>query len=577
MPIKLLPPQLANQIAAGEVVERPASVVKELVENSIDAGATQIEIDIEKGGHKRIKIRDNGQGIAKDELALALSRHATSKIATLDDLEQILSLGFRGEALASISSVSRLTLTSKPARQEQAWQAHCHGRDMDVKLNPAAHPNGTTIDVADLFYNTPARRKFLRTEKTEFQHIDDIIKRIALSHNDVGFTLRHNAKTIRRWVTRSQEERSKRIADVVGQKFIGNSTYLKTDYDGVKIEAWLGSLGEVRSSNDCQFSFVNGRGMRDKLILHALRQAYEMTWGIAEQPAFVVFLTVPPRDVDVNVHPAKHEVRFQQARLIHDFLVQVVSQALNPEPSGMNNLEGYQHQPNHDYIQPLSHSVQERIPTPAARPTNLNAGSGNSTSRASVATPRGQANYNSYFTALMTTTNNESVAGRSELESISLSEDYRLFILNDKAYLLSSYLVFAKSVIAQINAASTSQPLLMPVALEMPTTHQPQIDLLRGVHFKIDRVAGKVRLQHVPAGCRHLPWVKLFPLLLRSESDSAETMFLEIIHKDTGLDQHLVQQGWEWFKTFSVEEQEQMVLNNAGVVSTARLLALWEQ
>ena len=192
MPIQLLSPQLANQIAAGEVVERPASVVKELLENSLDAGATKIEVDIEKGGHKRIRIKDNGSGIVKSELQLALSRHATSKITTLDDLEQILSLGFRGEALASISSVSRLTLTSRTESQGEAWQAYCEGREMAVNIQPAAHPVGTTIDVADLFYNTPARRKFLRTEKTEFQHIEEVIKRIALSYPKVSFVLKHN-------------------------------------------------------------------------------------------------------------------------------------------------------------------------------------------------------------------------------------------------------------------------------------------------------------------------------------------------------------------------------------------------
>ncbi|MDX1267972.1 MAG: DNA mismatch repair endonuclease MutL, partial [Oceanisphaera sp.] len=196
MPIQILPARLANQIAAGEVVERPASVVKELVENSLDAGATRIEIDIEKGGAKLIRIRDNGCGIGKDELTLALSRHATSKVSTLEDLEQILSLGFRGEALASISSVSRLTLTSRPAGQSEAWQAMAEGRDMAVKLQPASHPQGTTLEASDLFFNTPARRKFMRSEKTEFGHIDEVIRRIALSRFDVDLVLRHNGKQV---------------------------------------------------------------------------------------------------------------------------------------------------------------------------------------------------------------------------------------------------------------------------------------------------------------------------------------------------------------------------------------------
>ncbi len=574
MPIKLLPPQLANQIAAGEVVERPASVVKELVENSIDAGSSHIEIDIEKGGHKRIKIRDDGKGIVHDELELALSRHATSKIQTLDDLEQILSLGFRGEALASISSVSRLTLTSKPAQQEQAWQAHCQGREMAVKLNPVAHPNGTTIDVADLFYNTPARRKFMRTEKTEFQHIDDIIRRIALSHYEIGFTLRHNGKTVRRFVARREEDRSKRIADVVGQKFVSNSIYLTTDYDDIRIEAWLGSLNEVRSSNDCQFSFVNGRGMRDKLILHALRQAYEMTWGIAEQPAFVVFLTLPARDVDVNVHPAKHEVRFQQARLIHDFIVQAVSQALNANDSSAEN--DYLHQPKHDYIQPLTSIVQESAPARSTSSSYPDMANGTAVRHAASSTSRRSANYNSAFTALMTPASEAAASEGRQLNSLTISDEYRLFVLDDKAHLLSSNTVLAKSIVEQVSTATTSQPLLMPVALDSQSAQLKQLDLLGQAHFKIDQVAGKVRLQQVPAGCRHLPWIVLFPLVLANEPTSVEDMLAEAVWASNDWDESHYQQGWTWFLGLSKEQQQQIVVNDARCISTAELVAAWE-
>lgn len=366
MPIQLLPPQLANQIAAGEVVERPASVVKELIENSLDAGATKIELDIEKGGHKRIRIRDNGSGISQDELTLALSRHATSKITSLDDLEQILSLGFRGEALASISSVSRLTLTSKPSVQEQAWQAHCEGRDMEVKVNPAAHPDGTTIDVADLFYNTPARRKFLRTEKTEFQHIEDVVRRIALSHSNVSFILKHNGKVVRRYMSSGSDPLSQRIGAVMGQKFLNSALHVVTETHGMKIEAWLGDESMLRSSTDCQFSFVNGRGMRDKLILHAIRQAYESVWGVLEQPSFVVYLCVPPKDVDVNVHPAKHEVRFQQSRLVHDFICKAVADALS---EGNDEDNGHYAEPSHDYIRPLRQEPSDMTPASSSAPT----------------------------------------------------------------------------------------------------------------------------------------------------------------------------------------------------------------
>jgi DNA mismatch repair protein MutL len=332
MSIEILPAQLANQIAAGEVVERPASVIKELVENSLDAGATTIKIQIEKGGAKRIKISDNGSGISKDELPLALSRHATSKIKNLNDLEAISSLGFRGEALASISSVSRLTLTSKPEEQESAWQASAEGRDMVVDIKPAAHPTGTTIDVQDLFFNTPARRKFLRTDKTEFTHIEEVIKRIALACLDVTFVLIHNDKLIRQYrAANTKAQCSKRVAQICGQKFIEHAIEVECQHDDLHFSGWLAKPSFARNQNDLCYSYVNGRMMRDKLINHAIRQAYSDLLPPDTYPAFVLFLTLNHRDVDVNVHPAKHEVRFHQGRYIHDFIFSVCQRALNDE------------------------------------------------------------------------------------------------------------------------------------------------------------------------------------------------------------------------------------------------------
>ncbi|MDE1254774.1 DNA mismatch repair endonuclease MutL [Vibrio aestuarianus] len=329
MVIKILPARLANQIAAGEVVERPASVVKELVENSLDSGATRIDIDIEKGGAKLIRVRDNGTGIDKEELALALSRHATSKIHTLDDLEAIVSLGFRGEALASISSVSRLTLTSRPATQEQAWAAHSEGRDMAVKLEPTAHPIGTSVEVLDLFFNTPARRKFLRTEKTEFTHIDELLKRIALSRFDVTINVRHNGKMVRQYraaKTTSQEE--KRIAAVCGNAFVRHMLRIELEHQGLRLHGWITTPEGARQQSDLQYCYVNGRMMRDKLINHAIRQSYETSLKADQFATYVLFIELDPHQVDVNVHPAKHEVRFHQARLVHDFIYQALSSAL---------------------------------------------------------------------------------------------------------------------------------------------------------------------------------------------------------------------------------------------------------
>ncbi|MFG0772156.1 DNA mismatch repair endonuclease MutL [Vibrio plantisponsor] len=329
MTIQILPARLANQIAAGEVVERPASVVKELVENSLDSGATRIDIDIEKGGAKLIRIRDNGCGIAKEELGLALSRHATSKIHTLDDLEAIISLGFRGEALASISSVSRLMLTSRPAIQEEAWSAYSEGREMEVKLQPAAHPIGSTVEVLDLFFNTPARRKFLRTEKTEFTHIDELLKRIALSRFDVTFNLRHNGKMVRQYrAAKTEIQAEKRIAAVCGSAFVRSMLKIELEHQGLRLHGWITTPEGARQQSDIQYCYVNGRMMRDKLINHAIRQSYESSLRADQFATYVLYIEIDPHQVDVNVHPAKHEVRFHQARLVHDFIYQALSSAL---------------------------------------------------------------------------------------------------------------------------------------------------------------------------------------------------------------------------------------------------------
>lgn len=333
MPIQVLPPQLANQIAAGEVVERPASVVKELVENSLDAGATRIDIDIERGGAKLIRIRDNGCGIKKEELALALARHATSKIASLDDLEAIISLGFRGEALASISSVSRLTLTSRTAEQQEAWQAYAEGREMAVTVKPAAHPVGTTLEVLDLFYNTPARRKFMRTEKTEFNHIDEVIRRIALARFDVTINLNHNGKMVRQYRAVAQGgQKERRLGAICGMPFLEKALAIEWQHGDLALRGWVADPNSNTAAfTDIQYCYVNGRMMRDRLINHAIRQACEDKLGADQQPAFVLYLEIDPHQVDVNVHPAKHEVRFHQSRLVHDFIYQGVLSVLQQQ------------------------------------------------------------------------------------------------------------------------------------------------------------------------------------------------------------------------------------------------------
>jgi len=328
--IHLLSPRLANQIAAGEVVERPASVVKEVLENSLDAGATRVDIDVEAGGVKLIRIRDDGSGIAADDLPLALARHVTSKIASLEDLEQVGSLGFRGEALASIGSVSRLTLTSNPADDgSHGSSAACEGREMEVELKPAPHPRGTTVEVRDLFFNTPARRKFLRTEKTEFNHLEEVVKRLALSRFDVAFSLRHNGRVLHNLKPgHSQVERQRRVAAVCGPAFMEQALYIETDLPHLRLWGWVGLPTFSRSQADLQYFFVNGRVIRDRLVAHAVKQAYRDVLYHGRHPAFVLYLELDPAQVDVNVHPTKHEVRFRDGRAVHNFIFSSLHRAL---------------------------------------------------------------------------------------------------------------------------------------------------------------------------------------------------------------------------------------------------------
>lgn len=329
MRIQSLPTQLVNQIAAGEVVERPFSVVKELVENCFDAGATQIILDIEQGGIRVIKIRDNGCGIFKDDLPLALSRHATSKISNLHDLEHVSSMGFRGEALPSISSVARLTLISRTEDAECAWKVSADGTEKDFEPQPDPHPLGTTIDVRDLFYNTPARRKFLKTEKTEFSHIESLIKKMALSRFDIGFTLNHNQReVINLRPAELEQDKEKRIASICGSAFIENSVKIDFEASGLQLTGWVGLPTFSRSQQDMQYFYVNGRLIKDRLVTHAVKQAYQDVLFHGRHPVFVLYLTLDPALVDVNAHPAKLEVRFREGRLVHDFLFRALHRSL---------------------------------------------------------------------------------------------------------------------------------------------------------------------------------------------------------------------------------------------------------
>ncbi|CAK0738431.1 DNA mismatch repair protein MutL [Gammaproteobacteria bacterium] len=331
MRIHLLPPELANQIAAGEVVERPASVIKELLENSLDAGAQAIEIDIEEGGLRLLRVRDDGRGIHPEDLQLALDRHTTSKIRDFNDLERVTSLGFRGEALSSIASVSRLTLTSRLRGSPDAWVLEGGTKE----LTPAAHPEGTTVEVRDLFYNTPGRRKFLKSVRTELGHLEEVVRRVALSHSEVGFTLRHNRRPIQALpAEQGLQGGLRRVASILGEGFANAALNLDFEVGGLHLWGFAGLPTTARAQPDQQYFYVNGRTIRDRLIAHAIRQAYEDVLYQGRHPAYVLYFALDPERVDVNVHPTKHEVRFRDARIVHEFLMRTLRQALAETRAG---------------------------------------------------------------------------------------------------------------------------------------------------------------------------------------------------------------------------------------------------
>jgi DNA mismatch repair protein MutL len=339
VPIQQLPDTLINQIAAGEVVERPASVVKELIENALDAGATRIEVDLEEGGMRLIRIRDDGAGIPAAELALALARHATSKIASLEDLEQVRSMGFRGEALPSIASISHFSIVSRPTTQAQASRIEVEGGRLQPEA-PAAHPPGTTVEVRDLFYNVPARRKFLRAERTEYGHIEELLRAMALARMEIGFRLGHNGKTVRTYRSSgSEHERLRRVTEALGEGFAQQSLAIEHEAAGLRLSGWIGLPTASRAQADQQYFFVNRRLVRDRTVAHAVRQAYADVLYHGRHPSFVLFLEIDPVRVDVNVHPAKSEVRFRDARLVHDFLYRSLHHALAGARAGVEMQE----------------------------------------------------------------------------------------------------------------------------------------------------------------------------------------------------------------------------------------------
>jgi len=340
MPITQLPPQLVNQIAAGEVIERPASVLKELLENSLDAGATQVDIDIEQGGIKLCRVRDNGVGIPGGELPLALSRHATSKICNLEDLERVASLGFRGEALPSIASVSRMTLISRQRGEDRAWSVDS-ATDIAADAAPAAGKEGTSVEVRDLFYNIPARRRFLRAERTEYSHLDKVARQIALSRFSVAIRLNHNGKAIINLpVANTLADEEQRVGKICGKEFMQNALYVEHEADGMHLRGWIARPTFSRSQPDLQYCFLNGRAVRDRVIVSAAKQGYRDVLFHGRQPAYVLYLEMDPTAVDVNAHPAKHEVRFRDSRSVHNFVRRSIESALAETSAGGGETTG---------------------------------------------------------------------------------------------------------------------------------------------------------------------------------------------------------------------------------------------
>lgn len=561
-PIKVLSAELANQIAAGEVVERPASVVKELVENSLDANASEILVEIEQGGSKKILIRDNGNGIEKSQLELALSRHATSKIENIYDLEQITSMGFRGEALASISSVSRLTLTSKPFDQKEAWQAYAEGQHMSIVVKPAAHPNGTSIEVLDLFFNTPARRKFLKTPKTEFQHIETLVKRLALTNPNVKFSLFHNQKRCFNFL--KVDNIQKRVEQICSKSFVQDCAPVNYQYDSITLTGFASKLGKGQPTRDHQYTFVNGRIMKDKLISHALRQAYEDTLPPQMFPAYVLYLNVPPDELDINVHPAKHEVRFHKSRQIHDIVYKAITQSIGM--SGNYELE----QPQHDYIIPLKSQATNFN---NAKEPDSEIGSpypGSSTTQRSFLSTGSFSNPKPSKKELMATHDFYSSIGRANISPRVLDEaaenanihpsnthtdskqqknldtqDSQIFERN--MMYCEPYIVFKKHdtknlsaldfihvsqlvslvINQQIMLSTTSQPLLMPVSRVMKAEDKQVFDsancCFQKWNFELILSHGKVILKKVPSGIRHLPWANILGKLSLSYDLNEQT------------------------------------------------------
>ncbi len=495
MPICQLPGHLINQIAAGEVVERPASVVKELVENSLDSGARAISIDIIAGGQKLIRVRDDGSGIPRDEMALALSRHATSKISSLEDLEAVVSLGFRGEALPSIASVARMTLVSRFG--DSAWQVEADNGSL-TEPAPAAHPMGTTVEVHDLFYNTPARKKFLRTERTELNHIDKWIRRLALARLDVAFTVTHNRRTtLNLKAATDDESRLQRVNAICGESFASQTMLINRESDGVALSGWIGLPTYNRSQADLQFWFVNGRSISDKTLAHAARHAYRDVLFHGRFPAYVLQLAIDPTLVDANAHPAKLEIRFRDSRMVHGFVSQAIEHALRDTRPG-----GHDISPAPSTTLLKSHVIRQST-------MSLPSGGGRSSSVAEA-----MAAYQALGAVPMTGQNLPGSASSPPL-GFALAQLAGIYILAENSdglvvidmHAAHERIVYEKLKLSFADKAITRQPLLVPTTVSVSESEASLVeesgDLFSQLGLSVDRSGPtSVLIREVPAMLR---------------------------------------------------------------------------
>jgi len=514
--IHALDPRLINQIAAGEIIERPASMLKELIENALDAGATSIEIEVENAGVKRLKISDNGHGILKQDLAMALSRHATSKIENLTDLEQIATLGFRGEALPSIASVTRMQIQSREQRSERAWMVSSDGNNKTTDPSPVAHPVGTTIETRDLFYNTPARRKFLRTDNTEFKHLDQVVRRMALSRFDVAFKLSHNGRTVMHMPAVPADD-ARRLKMVCGDNVPDNSLYFDQQREDLRLCGWAGLPSFSRSQGDMQYFFLNGRLIRDKTIIHAIRLGYQDVLFHGRHPVYVLYLEMDPAGVDVNVHPTKHEVRFRDSRSVHGFIFRTLQNVLGASAGDVGSLQvDAEHgiaaprpvNPNSDVAQltqqnPIRYKDNAYQPSERVTPDQVRDQIGGYRQIADSAF-RADPSANAVFTPALESTN--SATGSDEIPPLgyALAQLKGIYILAENTQglvLVDMHAAHERITYERLKSAMDSseirqQPLLVPVTIQLSETEilawQQQRELFDQLGLEVEQLDEQV-------------------------------------------------------------------------------------